>query len=50
MWCSRPWPFCQKRFEGQIGKYMSTEASGGLGCFTPDSFPVFDTVLGRTST
>jgi hypothetical protein len=22
---------------------MSSEPSGGLGCFTPDSFPVFDT-------
>ena len=40
MWCSAL-AFCQKRFEGQIGKYRK-EASGGLGCFTPDSFPVFD--------
>ncbi len=40
MWCSAL-AFCQKRFEGQIGKYRR-EASGGLGCFTPDSFPVFD--------
>ncbi len=40
MWCSAL-AFCQKRFEGQIGKYKK-EASGGLGCFTPDSFPVFD--------
>ena len=32
---------CQKRFEGQIGKY-SKEPSGGIGAFTPDSFPVFD--------
>ena len=40
MWCSAL-AFCQKRFEGQIGKYKK-EPSGGLGCFTPDSFPVFD--------
>jgi glycine/D-amino acid oxidase-like deaminating enzyme len=40
MWCSAL-AFCQKRFEGQI-KYYKNEASGGLGCFTPDSFPVFD--------
>ncbi|WP_420546703.1 NAD(P)/FAD-dependent oxidoreductase [Curvivirga sp.] len=33
--------FCQKRFEGQVVKYRN-EPSGGLGCFTPDSFPVFD--------
>ena len=32
---------CQKRFSGQIGKYKK-EASGGIGAFTPDSFPVFD--------
>jgi glycine/D-amino acid oxidase-like deaminating enzyme len=30
-----------KRFEGQHPKYKS-EPSGGIGCFTPDSFPVFD--------
>ena len=40
MWCSAL-AFCQKRFEGQIVKYKK-EPSGGLGCFTPDSFPVFD--------
>jgi len=33
--------FCQKRFEGQNGVYRR-EPSGGIGCFTPDSFPVFD--------
>jgi methylglutamate dehydrogenase subunit A len=33
---------CQKRFSGQIGKYKN-EPSGGIGAFTPDSFPVFDT-------
>jgi len=32
---------CQKRFEGQI-KVYNQEPSGGLGCFTPDSFPIFD--------
>jgi len=32
---------CQKRYEGQMGKYHR-EASGGIGCFTADSFPVFD--------
>lgn len=40
MWCSAL-AFCQKRFEGQIVKYRK-EPSGGIGCFTPDSFPVFD--------
>jgi len=40
MWCSAL-AFCQKRFSGQIGKFRK-EPSGGLGCFTPDSFPVFD--------
>jgi glycine/D-amino acid oxidase-like deaminating enzyme len=33
---------CQKRFEGKRGLFL-TEPSGGIGCFTPDSFPVFDT-------
>ena len=33
---------CQKRYEGQMPKYHR-EASGGIGCFTADSFPVFDT-------
>ncbi len=33
---------CHKRFEGVRALY-SREPSGGLGCFTPDSFPVFDT-------
>ncbi|MGA8681455.1 MAG: FAD-binding oxidoreductase [Acidimicrobiales bacterium] len=32
---------CHKRFEGKGGLFAK-EASGGLGCFTPDSFPVFD--------
>ncbi|MFQ5958368.1 MAG: NAD(P)/FAD-dependent oxidoreductase [Alphaproteobacteria bacterium] len=40
MWCSAL-AFCQERFSGQIGKWKK-EPSGGLGCFTPDSFPVID--------
>ncbi len=32
---------CQKRYEGRMEKYHR-EASGGIGCFTADSFPVFD--------
>jgi len=32
---------CQQRFEGTSHLYKD-ENSGGLGCFTPDSFPVFD--------
>jgi glycine/D-amino acid oxidase-like deaminating enzyme len=40
MWCSAL-AFCQQRFSGQIGKWKK-EPSGGLGCFTPDNFPVFD--------
>ncbi len=40
MWCSAL-AHCQKRFEGKIGLYKR-EASGGIGAFTPDSFPVFD--------
>ncbi len=32
---------CQKRFSGQMVHYK-TEPSGGIGAFTPDSFPVFD--------
>ncbi len=32
---------CQKRFEGTLPQFRR-EPSGGLGCFTPDSFPVFD--------
>lgn len=39
-WCSML-AFCQKRFEGQYQRYKH-EPSGGIGCFTPDSFPVFD--------
>ncbi len=40
MWCSAL-AHCQKRFQGQIPKYKN-EPSGGIGAFTPDSFPVFD--------
>ncbi len=42
MWCSAL-AHCQKRFEGQVSHYKREEKSGGLGCFTPDNFPVFDT-------
>jgi glycine/D-amino acid oxidase-like deaminating enzyme len=40
-WCSML-AHCQKRFEGKISIYKKDERSGGLGCFTPDNFPVFD--------
>ena len=40
MWTSAL-AFCQKRFEGKSDFYKN-EPSGGIGCFTPDSFPVFD--------
>ncbi len=40
MWCSAL-AHCQKRFEGQTPKYKD-EPSGGIGAFTPDSFPLFD--------
>jgi methylglutamate dehydrogenase subunit A len=33
---------CQKRFEGKRGLYRKAP-TGGIGAFTPDSFPVFDT-------
>ncbi len=33
---------CQGRFTGTMSKYRK-EPSGGIGCFTPDNFPVFDT-------
>lgn len=32
---------CHKRFHGTLQKY-AREPSGGIGCFSPDSFPVFD--------
>jgi glycine/D-amino acid oxidase-like deaminating enzyme len=40
MWCSAL-AFCQKRFENKLSLYKA-EPSGGIGCFTADSFPVFD--------
>jgi glycine/D-amino acid oxidase-like deaminating enzyme len=40
MWCSAL-AFCQKRFEGKYPLYKR-EPSGGIGAFSPDSFPVFD--------
>ena len=40
MWVSAL-AYCQKRFEGMMPKYHREE-SGGIGCFTADSFPVFD--------
>jgi glycine/D-amino acid oxidase-like deaminating enzyme len=40
MWTSAL-AFCHKRFEGKSALYRN-EKSGGIGCFTPDSFPVFD--------
>jgi len=40
MWCSAL-AHCQKRFKGKINVYKKGP-SGGLGCFTPDSFPIFD--------
>ncbi len=33
---------CQERFEGK-SHLIEREPSGGIGSFTPDSFPVFDT-------
>jgi glycine/D-amino acid oxidase-like deaminating enzyme len=32
---------CQKRYEDKYNMYKN-EPSGGLGCFTPDNFPIFD--------
>ena len=40
MWCSAL-AHCQKRFAGQSAKFKK-EPSGGIGCFTPDNFPIFD--------
>ena len=33
---------CHGRFKGK-SHLFSREPSGGIGCFTPDSFPIFDT-------
>jgi len=41
MWTSAL-AFCQARFSGRLKDYKR-EPSGGIGCFTPDNFPVFDT-------
>lgn len=40
MWCAAL-SFCHKRFAGKSHLFRRAP-SGGLGCFTPDSFPVFD--------
>ena len=40
MWCSAL-AHCQKRFRNKMHKYKNVP-SGGIGAFTPDSFPVFD--------
>ncbi|MDC0936167.1 FAD-binding oxidoreductase [Pirellulales bacterium] len=40
MWCSAL-AFCQKRFEGKM-EFYKRDPSGGIGAFSPDSFPVFD--------
>ena len=34
---------CQERFAGALPQFKK-EPSGGIGAFTPDSFPVFDTL------
>ena len=39
-WCAGL-AFCQGRFAGKRAAFRN-EPSGGIGCFTPDSFPVFD--------
>jgi glycine/D-amino acid oxidase-like deaminating enzyme len=40
MWCASL-SHCMKRFEGKRATYRNVR-SGGVGCFTVDSFPVFD--------
>ncbi|MDJ0956791.1 MAG: FAD-binding oxidoreductase [Arenicellales bacterium] len=45
MWCSAL-AHCQKRFEKKMDSYKN-EPSGGIGAFTPDSFPVFDMFYGN---
>ncbi len=40
MWTSAL-AFCQKRFENKSNLYKKGP-TGGLGCFTPDNFPIFD--------
>jgi glycine/D-amino acid oxidase-like deaminating enzyme len=39
---------CHSRLEGYMPKYHR-EPSGGIGCFTPDSFPIFDCFNGNVS-
>ena len=34
---------CQERFSGTLPQFKK-EPSGGIGAFTPDSFPVFDSM------
>jgi glycine/D-amino acid oxidase-like deaminating enzyme len=34
---------CQKRYEDKY-RYFKNEPSGGIGAFTPDNFPIFDTM------
>ena len=34
---------CQKRYEDRY-RYYKNEPSGGIGAFTPDNFPIFDTM------
>jgi len=43
MWCSAL-AHCHKRFEGKSSLYRKGP-SGGLGCMTPDNFPIFDRFL-----
>jgi methylglutamate dehydrogenase subunit A len=40
MWCASL-SHCMERFEGKRGTYANVR-SGGVGCFTADSFPIFD--------
>jgi methylglutamate dehydrogenase subunit A len=40
MWCASL-SHCMKRFEGKRSTFKNVR-SGGVGCFTVDSFPVFD--------
>ena len=37
---------CQERFSGTLPQFKK-EPSGGIGAFTPDSFPVFDSHAGE---
>ena len=40
MWCASL-SHCMERFEGKRATYKNIR-SGGVGCFTVDSFPIFD--------